>query len=43
MPPAPGLEAALDQNMWTREDGHTYNTAAYHLGESLPAMLRSDS
>jgi hypothetical protein len=38
---APGLEATLDQDMWARDHGHTYDAEAYQLGESLPATLRS--
>ena len=37
---APGLEATLDQDMWARDHGHTYDAGAYQLGESLPATLR---
>ena len=40
---APGLEAALDQDIWARDHGHTYDSGAYQLGESLPATLRSGS
>ena len=36
---APGLEATLDQDMWARDHGHTYDAGAYQLGESLPIML----
>jgi hypothetical protein len=40
---APGLEAALDQDIWARDHGHAYDSGAYQLGESLPATLRSGS
>ena len=40
---ASGLEATLDQDMWARNNGHTYDAGAYQLGESLPAKLRSGS
>jgi hypothetical protein len=36
---APGLEATLDQDIWARDHGHTYDAGAYQLGESLPATL----
>ena len=37
---APGLEATLDQDMWTRDHRHTSDAGAYQLGESLPATHR---